>query len=127
MRKIRLIEGFSSLTKQQLFDISAKHVLGNGKPGINAGGTCVYDGIGCAAAPFIVEEDRASAYGTWFSVAEAAKNEHEQDFVRKLQRCHDDAHMNTFGTGDSFIKAFDKKMRVLANEYGLNTEVLDKA
>lgn len=124
--KIRLIDGFNSLTKQQIFDISAKHVLGNGKPGINLSGSCVYGGIGCAAAPFIAKEDREDASGTWYTVAKLAGEYHEQDFIRELQSNHDGAYTFTYNNPADFIEDFKKRMRLTAAQFRLSEEVLDK-
>lgn len=135
--RIRLIDGFSSLTKQQMFDISAKHVLGNGKPGVlfdkdGRYNGCVYSGIGCAAAPFIHPDDRGIAYGGWYSVANTADNWHEQHFIGELQRCHDNAANDCIVPGgtvnnDKFLIDFIAYMGRLANRYALSTEVLNKA
>ena len=117
------IEGFESLTKQQMFDMSAKHVLANGRRSTDAGG-CVYSGIGCAAAPFIKPEDReaadsAEAGSTWpFLCSANLVPGHNSGLVAAMQRCHDSADSN------GFVKDFKKRMREVAEWYNLSADVL---
>ena len=106
MSKYITIDGFESLTKQQMFDISAKHILSTGRPSYvndsNGVHGCVYRGSGCAAAPFIREEERKKAdqpkayYGTKYPYSgwnDLASNNlvprHHQDLVTDFQICHD--------------------------------------
>ena len=63
MKQYLTIPGFTKLSAQRLFDMSAEHVLKNGKPSLNANGTCTYGGIGCAAAPFLKESVREDGEG----------------------------------------------------------------
>jgi hypothetical protein len=134
--KVRLIEGFSLLTKQQIFDISAKHVLANGKPSVvlsDAGkyNGCVYTGIGCAAAPFILPEDREVARGSWYTVSNDADNKHEHLLIQEMQNCHDNASIAGERGEDclslNFIEEYKKRMLVVASANGLNTSVLNKS
>jgi hypothetical protein len=92
----KLIDGFDKLTKQQLFDISRKHLEGTGQCSVRThDGLCVYSGTGCGAAPFIKPEHRRDAdrYGSWRSLIkqEGFASTHESNFVVALQRAHDSA------------------------------------
>ena len=117
------IEGFESLTKQQMFDMSAKHVLANGRRSTNDGG-CVYSGIGCAAAPFIKPEyredaDRVEAGSSWpFLCSANLVPGHNSGLVTAIQKCHDSAGSACF-VGD--IK---KRMLEVAEWYNLSADVL---
>ena len=117
------IDGFESLTKQQMFDMSAKHVLANGRRSTNDGG-CVYSGIGCAAAPFIKLEyredaDRAEAGSSWpFLCSADFVPGHNSGLVTAMQKCHDSADSN------GFVEDFKKRMREVAKWYNLSADVL---
>jgi hypothetical protein len=140
MKTIALIAGFASMSKQQLFDMAAKHVLANGKPSVEVQsdgyGVCCYSGIGCAAAPFIAPEWRNYSRGGWSHVAYEANCDHEKFFIKELQKCHDGAagastrnHSTlqyTWIENPDFIEDYKTAMRQVAADYKLNTEVLDK-
>lgn len=136
--KIAFIEGFSLLTKQQIFDMAAKHVLSNGAPAVSLDNGdyngCTYGGIGCAASPFIVPEAREIASGSWPNVAYKAHNHHEKEFITAVQRCHDGAAKgagNALGykykPNPDFVSEFKAGMLSLANTYGLSAAVLNKS
>ena len=134
MSKYITIDGFESLTKQQMFDISAKHILAAGKCSANDQGTCSYAGSGCAAAPFIREDQREiadgldiSGWGTgWKSLSDNGHvPKHEDDFVVRLQLCHDDAITVSSEEDFNFMELWEDSMRILAAEHGLSTAVLD--
>ena len=130
------IPGFEKLTQQEMFDISARHILATGKPSVNEGSTlCVYAGSGCAAAPFIREDQReiadgldTSGWGTgwqWLS-NDGHVPKHEDDFVVRLQLCHDDNAATVSSEEDfNFMELWEDSMRILAAEHGLSTAVLD--
>ena len=117
------IEGFESLTKQQMFDMSAKYVLANGRRSTNDGG-CIYSGIGCAAAPFIKPEyredaDRAEAGSSWSFLCSAdLVPGHNSGLVSAMQQCHDSAGSACF-VGD-----FKKRMLEVAKWFNLSADVL---
>ena len=123
MSRYITIDGFESLTKQQMFDMSAKHVLANGRRSTNDGG-CIYSGIGCAAAPFIKLEyredaDRAEAGSGWSFLHDAdLVPGHNSGLVAAMQECHDSAHSACF-VGD-----FKKRMLEVAEWYNLSADVL---
>ena len=129
------IPGFEKLTKQEMFDISARHILATGKPSVNEGSTlCVYAGSGCAAAPFIREDQREIADGLdisarstgWKSLSDNGHvPKHEDDFVVRLQLCHDDAITVSSEEDFNFMELWEDSMRILAAEHGLSTAVLD--
>ena len=123
MSRYITIDGFESLTKQQMFDMSAKHVLANGRRSTNDGG-CVYSGIGCAAAPFIKLEyredaDRAEAGSSWpFLCSADFVPGHNSGLVTAMQKCHDSADSN------GFVEDFKKRMLEVAKWYNLSADVL---
>jgi hypothetical protein len=118
-----VIDGFEQLTPQQCFDMAARHVLTNGKQSAELG-SCVYSGIGCAAAPFLTSEARASLKAVWSELVDGlvvpAAN---GALIRGMQICHDDADDSD---GDAaFVSDFKRRMRSLAVEKGLSPAVLD--
>jgi hypothetical protein len=138
-----VIKGFESLSKQQMFDMSARHVLKNGRASYKAlkdhegremsSGTCVYSGIGCAAAPFLTPEARKKLIGRWEDglVYGGLVPSYEAGFVQSLQDCHDNAKRTPPGTmkGDRdtlFLKDYRSRMRWLASVEGLNADVLEE-
>lgn len=139
MSTSNVIEGFESLTLQQLFDISARHVLANGRAsysthlngdGLVVGGSCVYSGIGCAAAPFLTPVARGWLKGRWEKlVAERLVPRHEWEFIQDLQDAHDRADRSKYqdcsdGPDQRFITSFKLRMKLLANRKGLDKSVL---
>lgn len=132
------IPGFDELTKQQMFDMSAKHIGSTGVQSRDSDGNCVYGGNGCAAAPFLTEEGKAigdertikaqnsmaeSGGGWWALTKEQLVSKHNSDFICRLQDAHDTTP--AFADNDEFHKNYDSIMRNLAREHNLNTEALD--
>lgn len=133
MSKFITIEGFEKLSKQELFDMAAKHVLKNGEPSLDSNGAvCLYGGIGCAAAPFIKQgehntADKGNEHGetSWKSLFMAdLVPEHFADFVMHLQGCHDSW---TCADKDSttFVQHFKTRMGILGQAEGLDISVLN--
>ena len=120
-----VIPGFTSLSKQQLFNMSAAHVIKNGKSSRDdRTGRCIYSGIGCAAAPFLTKDARENLSAPWDSLCFSQQvPNHEADFILHLQRCHDRARP-TWGL--EFIASYKKSMRELATSNYLSAAVLDK-
>lgn len=130
MNKYITIEGFENLTKQQMFDMSAKHILSTKTKSFNEDGNCSYAGTGCAAAPFIREECRAAAdvdpsggaaTGWGFLRSRGDVPEHNAEFVRELQYCHDETEHEV---GSMFVDEWLDSMYRLAEHMGLDTTVL---
>jgi hypothetical protein len=120
-----VIPGFKEMSKQQLFDMSARHILTTRQKSMISGGAkCIYSGLGCAAAPFLLPEVRKSADNrtgtTWRALADIhhVVPYHEVDFIAELQHCHDCADQ------DYFMTHWESSTRRLANKYGLSIEVL---
>ena len=135
------IPGFEKLTKQEMFDISARHILATGKPSVNEGSTlCVYAGSGCAAAPFIREEERKKAdepkvyFGTKYPYSgwgDLASNNlvprHHQDLVADFQVCHD-TYASKVVTDDDlaiWLSNWKVAMRRVAKIHDLDPSILD--
>lgn len=116
-----VIDGFENLTKQQLFDMAAAHVLKNGRPSM-IGGQCSYRGIGCAAAPFLTDSARKVLLGSWTGlVGDRRVPEHEKGFIQKLQDCHD-----AYAGAEQFITLYKRSMSSLAEELNLDPSILEK-
>lgn len=126
----RLIPGFCSLTKQEAFDISARHLMSTKKPAINDTGTCIYGGTGCGAAPFLKEECREKARGSWSSVVNES---HLQKFICALQAAHDNAaaqenqranYDKTKFKNEAWFQSWRQLMFMIANAADLDTHTL---
>ena len=117
-----VIPGFANLTEQECFDMSARHILTTRQKAVDGAGDCTYDGIGCAAAPFLTPAARAKLHGAWHVLAgEGEVPANNIDLICRLQGCHD----GTFG--ENFMEGWARKMRGEAAQNNLSTEVLDKA
>lgn len=119
------IPNFTNMTKQELFDMSARHILTTRQASRNADGACIYGGSGCGAAPFLREEVHADAdkYTTsWGQLRyKEVVPEHECEFVSSLQRAHDQAACWT----DSFVNRWKESMVRVAAAHKLSTDVID--
>lgn len=123
------IPGFENLSRQEIFNISVRHVLANGKKSMNDQ-QCVYSGIGCAAAPFIREEERQASDGRCSSMVGGSNwanlrsggyvPDHHVEFIQNLQQCHDNS-----SDDDNFIDDFKDRARAFALHYELKTDVLN--
>lgn len=116
-----VIDGFEQLTPQQCFDMAARHVLRNGRPGVDAGGSCVYSGIGCAAAPFLTEEAKSEFNYTWDQMPVPNAN---RGLIRALQQAHDRAAMDHLNGAD-FVSAFKRNATEVGAGFGLSLAALD--
>lgn len=114
-----VIEGFESLTRQQMADMSSALVRSNGRASLDGGGYCTYGGCGCAAACFLKPGSREKLRGGWkFLAGEGLLPEHEKGFVEELQLCHDFA----YGIGQSdelFMQRYNKRFSALCKRHGL--------
>jgi hypothetical protein len=116
------IPEFTSLSRQQIFDMAVKHIGSTGKKS-NDGNGCLYTSSGCNAAPLLTEEGRqiADGMGSWPGVVEQqGAPPHEQDFIDRLQKAHD------YATVEGFKNSYKSKMKVLARTFHLDTAELDK-
>lgn len=112
-------------TKQELFDISYKHVMEQGKPSVDRSLGCWYryHGLSCGAAPFIKEYDEGMEGYSWEEVAWAypenldARAVEFSGFVESLQSAHDEA-----STRQDFMDAYRLGMRNIAQKHGLTME-----
>ena len=119
------IDGFDQLSQQQMFDMSAKHILATREKSYN-GMTrfCTYSGIGCGASVFLNEGAKTSAdvRGAWCDLVTAKLvSPHNSNFVNFLQEAHDSASV------DNFMNEWKTAMFVLGNEYGLDVSILNEA
>lgn len=123
------IDGFDTLSKQEIFDTCVDHMAAVKRPSLSRK-TCAYTGPGCNVAPFIKRENRREAdiLGVWESMVELDKvPTHECDMMVRLQTIHDDSAVlyNTLNP-HPFLEAWREDMLVLASEYGLDTGKLEK-
>lgn len=120
------INEFESLTKQQMFDMAAKHIITTRQQSVDEDCQCCYSGSGCAASVFLKPEcrekaDNLSAPG-WIRLADRGYVPvHEKTFIGELQLCHDSAT-----NGEAFFYNWIRRMHELAKSYGLGTAVLDE-
>jgi hypothetical protein len=110
------------MTKQEMFDISAKHILAQGAQSYAVGRGCLYRGPHgrmCGFGPFIPEDkytpelERKNAA----QVIEILGLDLDPDFSCCLQGCHD-------AGGDEFISAYKRRMRELAQRHDLDASIL---
>ncbi len=119
------IDGLESMTEQQNFGLSAKHIMTTQQKSVSDNGLCVYSGIGCAASVFIKPEFREEAdstgSGSWnaltgYGVAPL----HNLNLICLLQNAHDDAP-----SGERFIPGWNSNMRDIADTYNLDVSKLE--
>lgn len=119
------IKGFEKLTKQQMFDMTAAHILSTGIKSENANG-CQYAGSGCAASVFIKPELREAcdAVGYWGDLVSLNRAKmmmtapaHEKNFVSQLQTAHDTA------SPENFLADWKAKMLTLACTHELDASI----
>lgn len=87
------IDGFESLTAQEVFDISAGHLLKQMKRS-ESGEGCMYrgpDGRMCAAGPFLKDENVAKCEGrSWFGLMKDKRvPDTNLKLIGELQMVHD--------------------------------------
>jgi len=116
------------MTRQEAFDKAARHLLSTGKKSADSI-SCTYSGSGCAIRPFIPDgEDpkKWDGHGSIMDIiifnSKRVPNfiKADMDFFQDLQSTHDNCN-----DGRDFLPKFIDRMRYLATEYDLNTEVLD--
>lgn len=110
MNEYWTIEGFESLSEQQIVDMSVAHVLGNGRASYDESSyKGLYSGIGCGTAPFLREEVRELADSKSYSWTGLCRNSlvprHGEDLLVKLQACHDHS-----SSKEDFIPHYKKEV-----------------
>lgn len=128
MSEYLTIDGFESMTRQELYDMSARHILSTGVRSARPGDSgCVYSGTGCAAAPFLRPECREKAdkadHGIstgWCTLAHVGfVPAHEENLISKLQQAHDACR-----DADTFMQDWAKQMWAVARSFGLSDAVV---
>jgi len=131
------IEGFESLTPQQVFDMSVKHILTTKKKSVaknptGKGNVCVYGGSGCGAAVFLTEDakrafDKRSSDetvlggGAWNRLlVHKLVPETHGDLISALQYAHDNSPED-----DSFMKAWAGTMTQIAFNFNLDDSAIN--
>jgi hypothetical protein len=122
-------------TRQQAFDMSAKHLLSTGKPSVLETGYngCCYSGSGCAMRPFLGNDPEELAkldkQGGLYSVNLTLLPEYvvqDIEFYSLIQNCHDHAAVSYAALPndiDEWAVGWKEAMFKLADRYNLNTEV----
>lgn len=126
------IEGFESLSKQDMFDKAAAHIIANG-PSFNiALDACRYGGSGCAAAVFIREDLRAIAdqHGSWRTLETMRLVPlHNFELIRSLQDTHDGSVLAAKDNGvidhNNFFTLWQAEMKTIAKFHGLSSAAVD--
>ena len=109
------LENLAQVTKQQIFDQVATHLLTQKVKSATATGSCKYrhNGLMCAAGCLISNDEyKATLEGaSWVRLAYAGQvPEQHKDFVQSLQRIHD-----TYLVSDWF-----SRLKYLAISHNLN-------
>lgn len=130
VKPLSTVPGFEQMTPQELFNISARHVLSNGAPSVTSKGRCKYGGIGCAAAPFLMPHRRKTLdrYDkSWPGLLEKGEVPSKHSvLVSRMQSCHDGPAEASLVNGTAeFLHAFKEGMRHLARDNHLDASVLD--
>lgn len=107
------IDGFESLTAQEVFDISAGHLLKQMRVSENRG-ICRYrgeNGLMCAAGPFLKDEHTEKCEGmSWVVLREDKLVPYDNsNLIDDLQYVHDSAAPENWANA----------LRHVANKYGL--------
>ena len=110
------------MSKQEVFDVAAEHLLKQRTQSKNEEGECVYNGqnVCCAAAPFIKDYEYGLEGDDWHHVVNSGcASDNHQDFIILLQHIHDDY------SGENFIDYWYSKLKKLAKSHSLNTTQLE--
>lgn len=112
------IEGFEDLTPQQVFDISAKHLLTQSEKSMDFAGACLYDnGMGekCAAGVFLTGDVSDYEGMGWYDLVNSGvAPPNNIDIISSLQEVHD--------TVD--VPDWPQFLMAVADKYELSKEVL---
>lgn len=125
-----VIDGFESLTKQQMFDMAVQHIGTTRKPSLSEDNTCVYGGSGCNAAPFLTATGRVigdmeyPGYGWVTLVDDNQVPDHNSAFIQRLQIAHDKAAAKSI-EGVDFMSAYVMYMKDVALSENLYTDKLN--
>jgi hypothetical protein len=105
--------------KQYLFDKSLNHIKAQGKPAVLPNGSCQYklDGLGCAAAPFIVEHMGEMEGHGFISLVANFKDFLDPIAVKHVGvvGCLQGAHDSNSDRGEAFMEYYLKDMKRIAD------------
>lgn len=131
-KELITIDGLDAMSKQELFDMSARHILktrtkSTGTFPNSGNGGCIYSGSGCGASVFLKPEFHQSAdgVGSWMALEHMSSDyflkisHHECRFISELQSCHDRASNDT----SLFMEEWERSMINMAHRYNLNLDV----
>lgn len=125
-----VIPGFEDMTPQEVFDLSAKHILTTRTKSMrrfDSGERCAYSGSGCAASVFLtkpaiadIEHVGADSSQDWCDLVNEGVVPHtNEELISEMQHAHDDA------PADCFMQAWEAGMRHIAQRFSLSTAVFD--
>lgn len=123
------IDGFEKLSAQEVFDMSARHLLTNPKVSVTADKRmCLYAGHGCAAAVFLRPEMRekidADPRGTaWVQLVGRVAPANNSELICKLQNVHDSMRTSSCIPAELRVK-WGKQLHGVAKLYNLNIDVI---
>ena len=121
------IDGFDSLTEQQIFDMAVEHIGKTRKKSYvpdSSGNGCKYTGSGCNAVPLLKPEYRHAAdnHGSWVTlINNNLVTDTNSLFISRMQFAHDSA----ISTPSEFMADWYKNMTALAETYKLDTTKLN--
>lgn len=115
-RDKNVIPSFRDLTPQQVFDMAFNHVKQT-KTQCMIDGACSYNGIGCAAAPFLTKDARENLHASWdVLVGKGLVPPENGGLIDKIQSCHDEWWPET---GVPFYENFVNSMKSVAESFNL--------
>lgn len=127
-----VIPGFEQLTPQQVFNISAAHLLKQGKRAVGRDEVCSYrapDGTQCAAGPFLTDECAKHLQGSWDALVMYKQvPDTNKALIVRLQSAHDmayDIDHETMRKVENWSKVLPE-LRKIAVDFNLNTAVLSE-
>lgn len=111
------------MTLQEIFDKGATHLITQNEKSVDDNEKCMYrhNGLQCAAGPFIPDDKYDKGMERLgFAYVNTKYNlgysKDEADFITRLQSIHD----------KSIVEYWPKHLKLLAEIYGLSTDVLTK-
>lgn len=123
-----VIPGFQDLTPQECFDLAATHILSTGQASINENGRCSYNGIGCAASPFLTPEARENLVSTWTTLQQMGLvPDANLQLIDQLQDAHDDIAGAVLNRPElKFMDLWRAEMREIARRFHLDATLVQE-
>ena len=125
---LNTLKGTKMGIKQDLLDISYKHIIKQGRPSITDTGFCRYsdgNGGGCGAWPFITTYSPDMENLGWTQVVSRFPSSLDERavedsiFVQTLQEMHDKAAQSINRMGQGFIENYKHRVELFVEKHGL--------